>query len=113
MIESHVRDLIFDKVLAAAIKSIQAAIPFFNLPVIKIVFEFVIKKIAKVLYEHLSQYVVFTLIDMRVSRERDEYKAALEDLKTVSAKPAVTKEEKDAAEEKFSNALGALIALKP
>jgi len=113
MIDSRIRDLIFDKVLAAAIKSIQAAVPFFSLPVVRVVFEFAVKKIAQVLYKHMSEFVVFSLIDSRVGKENADYKESLSDLKVVAEKPNATQEEINAAEEKFSNALGALISLGP
>lgn len=112
MIDSRIRDLIFDKVLAAAIKSIQAAVPFFSLPVVRVVFEFIVKKIAGILYKHLSEFVVFKLIDSDVDGENADYKESLTDLIAVNKKPEATPEEKNAAEEKFNNALGALISLR-
>lgn len=113
MTDKQVRDLIFQTVLAAAIQAIEAAIPFFRLPVISTIFSFVVTKIATVLYEELSKSVAFALIDMRVGRERDEYKAAVAEIKQVAASPTATPEERNAAEEKFKRTLGALIRLKP
>jgi len=113
MTDRKVRDLIFDVVLAAAVQGISAAIPFLRLPVISSIFSFIVTKVAGVLYEEMSRYVVFSLIDIRVGGERDTYKAAIVELKRVTAAPAASPEEINEAKQEFKRRLSALISLRP
>lgn len=107
MSDKRVRDLIFETVMAAVIQGVSAAIPFFRLPVVSTIFSFVVMKIATLIYEELSRYAVFSLIDLQVAKEKDAYLAAV--IKLKQAKP----EEVQNAEEDFKRTLSRLIRLKP
>lgn len=105
MTEGQVRSLIFDVVLVAALNAISAAIPFFRLPVVNTIFTFIVTKIAGALYDELSRYVTFTLIDIKTKEQKARYEQAVNELRT--AKP----EEIDHAKEKFKSSLRDLIGI--
>lgn len=113
MDEKVIRSLIFDVVLGAALKSISAAIPFLNLPVINQIFVFIVTKVAGVLYDEMSRYVKFTLIDIRTNAEKEAYEKAVAELKVVHDAPQKTPEEIARAKEKFKSTLRDLIRIKP
>lgn len=106
MSEAQVHSLIFDVVLGAALNAIGVAIPFFRLPVISTVFNFIVTKIVEVLYDQLARYVAFTLIDIKTNEQKQAYQAAVTELK------AATPEELEHAKEKFKATLSALIGIQ-
>ncbi len=107
MADKRVRDLIFETVMGAVIKGVAAAVPFFRLPVVNTVFSFVVMKVANLIYVEISRYAVFSLIDLRVDKEKSAYVAAVKRLKI--AKP----EEVAHAEEEFKRTLSDLVRLRP
>lgn len=106
MKEEQVRTLIFDVVLKAALNSISAAIPFLKLPVINTVFKFIVTKIVGVIYDEISRYVTFTLIDIKTKEQLNRYNQAVIELKTASP------EEIENAKIKFRSTLSDLIGIR-
>lgn len=111
--DEQIRSVIFDVVLKAAVKNITAAVPILSWPVINPIVNFVILKIATILYDQLALYVKFTLIDFKTDQEQRAYTKAVEEFKTIQKAPAATPEEKNHAKENFKRALGDLIRFAP
>lgn len=100
----------FSVAVEAAIKVAQYYVPVLAAPVIKQVFEFVVRKFMEVLYQETEKETSMLIIDLKVNRQAKEYTEAVTELKTAiqSQDEKRIQDEK----EKFKARLRDLISLK-
>lgn len=103
-IENEVHRLVFDVGLKAGMGALVLEFPFLGWPLISQAFTYVVLKIADAIYEPLSKFVKFSVIDARVDAERKAAEAAL-----AAFKLAQTPEARKALEDSYAR----LIRLNP
>jgi hypothetical protein len=82
--EEVTRKLIFDLAVKSAIASAIAQFPFLGIVGIRQIFSFIIEKTASLVYEQLSRFVVFSIIDLKNQSDLKAYQEA-----TISLKMAI------------------------
>lgn len=111
-----IHSLIFDVALKAVLEKIVIAVPFLGYPVIRPVFALIVNKLFELLYEELSTFVQFEVIDFQNAEKNKEYQNAVQDLKDKLTIPAAhwptEKERQDAIDQskaKFKETLRNLV----
>lgn len=83
--DSALHGIFYEVVLNAVRAEALSVAPWLGLPVVNMAFNFILGKIADLIYRQLERYVSFSIIDTQVTAEKkayqdavDAYKAALE-----------------------------------
>lgn len=87
LIEKLVRSTLktgYSAAIEATLAAAYAQAPWLRLPVIRQVFEFVVRRVGDRIYTEVETHVDFAFIDIEVERERKEYDAALAVFKRVA-----------------------------
>jgi len=116
--------LIMGVAVKAGIAYVISVLPILGVPPLKQIFTYLFEKIALVLYEQLSRFVVFSIIDFENEADLKAYQNAVDSLKLVLNTPAenydhgpegVNQREIDIekAKEEYKKRLKDLIRFKP
>ena len=100
----------FDVALEVGIKVVQGYAPFLAWPVIKEVFSFVVIGFFGIVWKSIEDGASGIIIDLRVNKESDDYKAAVDRLSR-GILTGQSQEEIKKYEDQFKNALRKLINL--
>jgi len=110
VLEASIRALVFDVVLKRAIEAAVKSVPFLGWPVVNQVVTYIVKKILVELYEELSRFVSFTLIDWKTKQQQQDYEEAVAKYK--AAQESANAEQVKQAQETFKSTLRDLIRLQ-
>lgn len=108
-----VHGVIFDVALRAAETYIFAQLPWLNFPGLKQLAQFLLNKVAEVLYDQLATFVAFRVIEIQAGHEKDAYNEAIANLR-LAVHPLKGPPDVEAirlAKEEVRNRLRTLIAL--
>jgi len=109
-IEAKVSHSIFDVAIEAAIKAAIVYVPVLGAPIIKQLFTFCVEKFASLLYTQTELAVSFIVVDLKVNKQSEEYRAAVSELSTAIVEQK-SPEEIERAREEFKTRLRTLINL--
>lgn len=103
---------IYDVAIQSAITAALATpyLSWLNIPVIRDIFNWIVVKIANLIYSQLEEGTVFLIISVRTQAQNNAYKAALENYKT-TVTDQKTPEEISNAKQKLKDALRDLIRI--
>jgi len=102
-----VKKLVYEVIVKAAITRLVAAIPFLNLPIVNPLTVYFLGRFAEHLYDVISLYITFQVIDFQTAHQKIEYERAVSEL--LKAQQSQNKEEQDRAKAEFKKRLGDLI----
>ena len=74
-------DLIFDAILKLVFDELVRLVPFLGWPGISTIVYLVLSKIGGLIYDQLSRFIDFELVDFQVDEQNTKYKEALAELK--------------------------------
>ncbi len=82
-----IQTLIMGVALSSAIAYVIAVLPILGVPPLKQIFTFIFEKLAKVLYQEFSRFVVFSIIDFKNQADLEAYQSAVSSLRIVLETP--------------------------
>lgn len=112
-IDNIIHSILFDVVLKAVLARIIASVPFLALPIINPIFALILDKVASLFYDEMSKFIEFKVIDLQVGEQKNNYDAAVNNLKEVLSKPEQSPEEIQKAKDELKKRLHDLINIKP
>lgn len=83
-----IESLIMGVALNAGITYVISVLPILGIPPLKQIFTFIFEKLARVLYDQLSRFVVFSIIDFQNEADLKAYQNAVDSLRIVLDTPA-------------------------
>lgn len=109
VIDGIVHDVLFGVVLKAVVDKIIVAVPFLAWPVINPVFMFILTQFVTLFYNEMEKVVNFSIIDIQIGIQKQEYDNAVNQIQGVLAKPQATPEEIEKAKNDFKNSLSTIV----
>lgn len=109
MIEEIIKKLLVEVVMKAVMARIVAAVPFLGFPIIGPIFSLIMGKVFNMVGDELVLMIKLKQIELKVGKENDEYKEAVNNLKIEVEKPEQDQQKINEAKEKAREALKKLI----
>lgn len=109
MLEDILKGLLKDVIIKNVLARLVTMLPFLGWPIIGPIVAHFVSKFALIFFDEMSLVVAFKVIDGQIGKEKDEYSAATEQLKSVISVAETPAEEIERAKERVRHALNGLV----